>query len=128
MREAVHETESSIAGAEIELHRRSFVPPAPWATVAFVHGYGDHAGRHAHFLRWLAERGVACHAVDLRGHGRSGGRRGFVRRWQEYLDDVGALLNGIAKDATGPTFLIGHSHGGLVAAAAVERGVADKLR
>lgn len=122
------ESESQLQSDGATLHRWSVAPPAPWATVAFVHGYGDHGRRHAHFLRWLAERGVACHAIDLRGHGRSGGRRGFVRRWDEYLDDVRAFLDEVAKHAAGPTFLFGHSHGGLVAAAAVERGIAAGVK
>src|SRR5438552_19122890 len=31
--------------------------------------------------------GFEAHVVDLRGHGRSGGRRGFARRWTDFLDD-----------------------------------------
>jgi lysophospholipase len=126
--DAIHEWASSLLGGDVALHMWSVVPRSSWATLAFVHGYGDHGGRHAHFLRWLAERGVACHAIDLRGHGRSGGRRGFVKRWEEYLHDVAAFLQRVTKESTTPTFLLGHSHGGLVAAAAVERGIADGVR
>lgn len=93
------------------------------------HGYGDHSGRFAHFKRWLAERGVASDSFDFRGHGRSGGRRGFVNRWNEYLDDVRLVLDtcrpiwaseGLADL---PLFVLGHSHGGLVLAAAGIQGV-----
>lgn len=31
-------------------------------------------------------------SFDLRGHGRSQGKRCFVRAFDEYLDDAGALL------------------------------------
>jgi alpha-beta hydrolase superfamily lysophospholipase len=96
------------------------------ARLALLHGYGDHSGRYLHFMRWLAERGVACHTFDFRGHGRSPGRAVYVRRWDEYLDDLAAFL---ALDALrpgapgGPVFVLGHSHGGLVAAAAELRGM-----
>src|SRR5437016_5783680 len=84
---AVRAEDGEIAGAGGTFYRRSAVPEgAAWARVGVVHGYGDHSGRYVHFLRWLAERGVAVHAVDLRGHGLSAGRRGFVARWEEYLE------------------------------------------
>src|SRR5438477_11882791 len=64
-----------------------------WARLGIVHGYGDHSGRYLHFMNWLAQRGVACHTFDFRGHGRSGGRRGYVARWQEFIHDLRAFLS-----------------------------------
>jgi alpha-beta hydrolase superfamily lysophospholipase len=109
------------------LHRRWAVADQPWARLALLHGYGDHAGRHDHVLQWMAAHGVTAHAVDFRGHGRSAGPRGFVRRWAEYLDDLSAFL-AIEELATKdglPLFVFAHSHGGLVAAAAAQRGLLD---
>jgi alpha-beta hydrolase superfamily lysophospholipase len=102
------------------------------ARLAIVHGYGDHAGRYEEFMTWLAARGGGCHAFDLRGHGRSSGRRAFVREWEEYLDDLDALLEehdlrdrgGAGSERPLPVFVLGHSHGGLVVAAA---GVRHRL-
>jgi alpha-beta hydrolase superfamily lysophospholipase len=119
------------AGRGVTLHRYAVVPDDPASTrarLAVVHGYGDHAGRYLEFMNWLAARGVACHALDLRGHGRATGRRGFVRRWDEYLDDLGAFLDlpdlrPSAPRAQPPLFLLGHSHGGLIVAAAGVRGL-----
>ncbi len=69
---------------------------------------------------------MTAHAVDFRGHGRSAGRSGYVRRWADYLDDLTAFL-AIEALATGgpPLFVLAHSHGGLVAAAAAQRGLLD---
>jgi alpha-beta hydrolase superfamily lysophospholipase len=106
------------------------------ARLAIVHGYGDHAGRYEGFMTWLAARGIGCHAFDLRGHGRSSGRRAFVREWEEYLDDLDAFLEDselhkparsgseLPLPAELPVFVLGHSHGGLVVAAA---GVRHRL-
>jgi len=114
------------------LYFRSFLPDpaaAPaWARLAFLHGYGDHGGRYGHVLKWLAARGISCCSLDFRGHGCSLGRRGYVRRWDEFLDDLEGLLTweqsaSAERQASGaPLFVLGHSHGGLVAAAAAIAG------
>ena len=114
--------------AGLSLHRRWATPASPpWARLAVLPGYGDHAGRHDHVLLWMAGHGVAAHAVDFRGHGRSGGRAGYVRRWDEYLDDLSAFLaiDALATNGGPPLFVLAHSHGGLVAAAAAQRGLLD---
>ena len=85
------------------------------ARVLVVHGFAEHSGRYEHVLRGFSERGFDAWALDLRGFGQSDGGRGCIRRWDEYLDDVQALLECAARDrATVPVFLVGHSMGGLV--------------
>lgn len=101
----------------ITYHHIRISPVAqPIARLAVVHGYGDHAGRYVETMTWLASRGIACDAFDMRGHGRSSGRRAYVQKWDEYLDDLDAFLS-VIPDAI-PRFILGHSHGGLVVAAA----------
>lgn len=97
------------------------------AALAIVPGYADHAGRYAEVAEFLGARGIETFAIDLRGHGRSEGTRGHVARWDEYLDDVDALLRH-ARESVGdlPLHLHGHSMGGLVALThALERGARD---
>src|SRR5260370_17291240 len=88
----ISEDEGTFRGKGGALFRRSVVPPNPWATIAFVHGYGEHCARYLHFYRWMAERGVACHTFDFRGQGKSAGRRAYVRRWDEYIDHPPTFL------------------------------------
>lgn len=108
------------------LFTRSVEPTqGPLARLLLLHGYGDHSGRYLHLLRWLAARGVACHAFDFRGQGRSEGRRGYVRRWGEHVNDVRAVLSTLGPNDAAPLFVLGHSHGGLVAAAAAVDGAFD---
>ena len=97
---------------------------APIAHLAILHGYGDHAGRHSHVMQWLADRGIASYALDFRGHGRSAGKPNAIKRWDDYLDDLAKFLAIKELAATDtPLFILGHSHGGLVAAAAAMRGM-----
>jgi alpha-beta hydrolase superfamily lysophospholipase len=68
----------------------------------------------------MAMRGITCHALDFRGQGSARGRRGFVRKWEQYQQDLLTLLQlpAVQKRNDQPLFLLGHSHGGLVVAAA----------
>lgn len=123
--------ERTLHAGGVELHMRSTVPPGrAVARLGVVHGYGDHSGRYAHFVEWMVGRGVECHSFDFRGHGRASGKRGYVRRWDEYLEDLSAFLAQpeLGGDCQTPLFLLGHSHGGLVLAAAAERGMLKGVR
>ena len=106
------------------LFRRSWIPSQPERVLVLVHGYAEHSGRYEAMGAWLAERGCAVHAYDQQGHGRSDGIRGFARDFSELLDDLDAVLDAAkAAHPELPAFVVGHSMGGLVAAAwAVERG------
>ena len=108
---------SARGSSDVVLFRRGWIPERPRAAVVLVHGFGEHSGRYEHVGRWLAQRDIAVHAYDHRGHGRSSGPRCHVDRFDDYLDDLAAVLGQVRADAAGlPLFLIGHSMGGLVVA------------
>lgn len=87
------------------------------AAVALVHGVNEHGGRYARLAEELNRHGIAVHAIDLRGFGRSEGERGLVLRFDVFLDDVELLLARTAAAHPGkPLFLLGHSMGGEIAA------------
>jgi alpha-beta hydrolase superfamily lysophospholipase len=93
----------------------------PKAVVGLLHGYGEYAARYERVMDVWAERGIASVAIDLRGHGRAQGKRGFCERFEEFLDDT-LELERLTAERSAPAFLFGHSFGGLVAAsAALER-------
>lgn len=84
-------------------------------SVGLVHGYGEHSGRYHHVATALVRAGYNVMALDLRGHGRSTGRRGFVRDFARYVDDLAMLKRrAIDRWPDRPLFLLGHSNGGLV--------------
>jgi len=86
--------------------------------MALLHGYADHSARYAHVMARLAERGIGVVAVDLRGHGRAQGRRGYCDAFDQFLDDAREARRLVEARAKGaPLFLFGHSFGGLVATA-----------
>jgi alpha-beta hydrolase superfamily lysophospholipase len=90
---------------------------APAAHVAVLHGYAEHLGRHAEITRALNDAGYTAHLLDFRGHGQSGGKRAHVDRFDDYLSDLALFLDRVKEQAGGkPVFVLGHSHGALIAA------------
>lgn len=95
----------------------------PKASVAVVHGLGEHSGRYAPLADDLTRHGYAVHALDLRGHGRSEGERAYVTSFGAYLDDLQRFLAKVRKPGE-PLFVLGHSMGGtIVTLAAIARGL-----
>jgi alpha-beta hydrolase superfamily lysophospholipase len=101
------------------LYRQSWLPDGPpRAALVLVHGLGEHSGRYEYLAAHCTARGYAVHAVDHYGHGRSEGLRGHVERFSVYLDGLRALRDDVrGQHADLPLFLLGHSMGGLIAAA-----------
>ncbi len=99
--------------------------------LTIVHGYAEHAGRYLGFAAWLAERGVDVVAFDLRGHGKSPGRRGHIPRFSDYLGDLKALIYVALRELSPKGLhLLGHSLGGLIVARYLEKnpdGVASAI-
>jgi alpha-beta hydrolase superfamily lysophospholipase len=105
------------------LYLHEVVPDKPRAWVAIVPGYADHGARYAHVMDAWAEAGLGCVAIDLRGHGRAEGPRGYCDRFDDYMDDLLELKRAVEARAQGAkVFLFGHSFGGLATATAVLRG------
>jgi lysophospholipase len=101
------------------LYRQSWLPEGPAkAAILLVHGLGEHSSRYEYFATHCTERGFAVHTLDHYGHGRSDGLPGHVERFSVYLDGLRALRDDVrSQDAGLPLFLLGHSMGGLIAAA-----------
>jgi alpha-beta hydrolase superfamily lysophospholipase len=102
----------------LSLYGQRWLPELPAGTVvAVVHGFVEHSGRYARLAEHLNRQGYAVYAMDLRGHGRSEGPRCFVRRFDQYLEDLDLFLDRVAAaEPDKPLFLFGHSMGGLIVA------------
>jgi alpha-beta hydrolase superfamily lysophospholipase len=87
----------------------------PKAIVCFIHGLGDHTGRFEHVGKALNDSGYALFGFDLRGHGRSGGKRGHIPSLEVAMQDVRQFVSFQKQNHPGlPLFLYGHSLGGLL--------------
>jgi acylglycerol lipase len=83
--------------------------------VVIVPGFNAHSGYYSWVAEQLTGEALAVYAVDLRGRGRSDGERFYVEKFQDYVDDVSALVNlAKSREAALPIYLLGHSAGGVV--------------
>ncbi len=109
---------TTLTGSDgVSLFCRIWLPAAPpRAVLTIVHGLGEHSGRYQHVADFLVARGFAVFAVDLRGHGKSGGKRGHINHFQDYVNDARTLMAHARQQVPAvPIFLLGHSMGGLTA-------------
>ncbi len=88
----------------------------PRASVCLIHGLGEHSGRYTYMAKRLTDAGFAVLGFDLRGHGKSAGRRGSISSENILLDQISRLLEEARRRySKKPSFLYGHSLGGLLA-------------
>jgi alpha-beta hydrolase superfamily lysophospholipase len=85
----------------------------PKAVMSLVHGFGEHSGRYRPMAAYLNSQSIAVVSLDLRGHGKSEGRRGVVKSYDEFHADLAVLLEKTRElYPQTPQVVYGHSMGG----------------
>ena len=99
------------------LQGRIWTTPNPRGTLVISHGLGEHGGSYQRTAGELVEAlEIDILAFDFRGSGRSEGRRGVVRSYDDLSLDLAAATEWMARERPSlPLILFGHSNGGLVA-------------
>ena len=118
MMSSIEQTATFSAADGTEIFYRRYEAETEKARMIVAHGLGEHSGRYRNIVAPMLSEGVSIWAPDHRGHGRSGGRRGHVVRFDRYVEDLHQLVSLARKDlpAGRNCFLLGHSMGGLIAA------------
>ncbi len=102
-----------------QIYGRVWAPPSGTniqAVIILVHGMGEHSGRYQHFAEFFTDRDFAIVSFDLRGHGKSEGKRGHVSNYEVLLSLVDRCLEESSKRFPGEKkFVYGHSMGGNIA-------------
>ena len=110
--------EERVKGAgDLNLCVRSWRPEGTArGVVALVPGFNSHSAYYAWAAGQFAASGLAVYAVDLRGRGHSDGERFYIEKFADYVSDVATLVALAKSREPGlPTFLLGHSAGGVIA-------------
>ena len=89
-----------------------------------MHGFAEHCRRYDEFAEYLLASGIGVSRFDARGHGRSSGQRGYVARFEDYVEDLQEFVRQVSERSPEcPLVLLGHSNGGLIAIRAVQEGL-----
>lgn len=95
------------------LYWNSVAPENPKFVLWMVHGMGEHSGRYQNLRKAFIDQGALCFGFDLRGHGKSSGKRGHAKSLEQLCSDIQALFEAKRKDFGGiPILGFGHSLGG----------------
>jgi len=108
----------------LSLYWKAWLPDGtPKAVVHLIHGYAEHTGRYQNVVNELVPAGYAIFGKDHRGHGKSGGKRGHVEIFQDFIDDERQFALEVIRPAfpDTPCFMLGHSMGSIIAIHYVEQ-------
>lgn len=99
--------------------------PGPQPPLLFVHGgYTHSACWRYHFIPFFQQHGYDCFALDLSGHGESGGREQLDRfGLDDFVRDLTEAIDALGR----PPILVGHSMGALIVQRYLEKGTAAGL-
>ncbi len=123
-----HRTDFSVNRGDTALFTSRFSPEGtPRGTVMIVHGFTENIEKYAEIIRSLLVNGWCVLAYDQRGHGRSGRESGIrdlslthVDRFEDYVEDMKAVVAEALAPMPGPKMLLCHSMGGAVSAMYLE--------
>jgi alpha-beta hydrolase superfamily lysophospholipase len=113
-----HEKTDTFASHDgVNIFYRQFQAADEQARLVIAHGLGEHSGRYGNVVNRLLPANYSLWIPDHRGHGQSGGKKGHVLNFEQYLLDLRLMVE-MAKEGLPEgrkIFLLGHSMGGLIA-------------
>jgi len=113
----ITETESIKMRDKVPLFVKKITVPQMKAIITIVHGVCEHNERYDYLTSILNDEGYSVVRFDLRGHGKSGGERGYSKNYHEFSDDLNEIISIIKKDFPDiPIFVLGHSMGAFISA------------
>ncbi|MBN2282043.1 MAG: lysophospholipase [Candidatus Marinimicrobia bacterium] len=109
--------EKTITIQKEKIYTQSWSPEEPPRALLFVlHGVAEHSGRYLHVAEKLVSQGIAVYTMDLPGHGKSSGKRAYIKSFDYAVGIVDYQIRKMKLEfpAT-PAFFLGHSMGGSLA-------------
>jgi acylglycerol lipase len=102
----------------VDIYYQCWLPEdPPKAVLLIVHGLAEHSGRYMNVVNHFVPLGYGVYGIDHVGHGKSAGKRVYVRRFQDFTDTLKTYFDMIREwHPEEPAFLVGHSMGGLIGA------------
>lgn len=112
----MHETFSITTNDNLHLFAQSYTVENPEFVVCLIHGMGEHSSRYEHVAQFFNANQISLYTMDLRGHGKSEGKRGHMPSYENMMQDINELVEAARlQNKQIPVFLYGHSMGGNLA-------------
>ena len=81
--------------------------------ILLIHGLGEHSGRYSNIIQDFNDKNISVFTVDIRGHGKSEGKRGHSPFYEQLISDIQYFIRHVTnKNSNKQYFLYGHSMGG----------------
>jgi len=102
----------------IELFFVTDLPKNMKAIIIIIHGGAEHQARYDYITMQFNKFDYGVCRFDNRGHGRSGGKRGYIDNFHNFIDDADLIVELVKEEYSYlPVFMLGHSMGGLITCA-----------
>lgn len=109
-------------GAELYVQIKETGSPV-W--ILATHGIGEHMGRH-NYIPELFGHDFNIFQYDLRGHGRSTGKRAWIQDFSQYMEDLKEIIRFLEEKYRMDRYILfGHSMGALITCAFMQNFVED---
>lgn len=87
----------------------------PKGLVIINHGFSEHVGRYNMVANKLNESGYIVCRYDLRGHGKTVSRKGYIKNYNDFIEDLKCVIEYLEKKYVSINkFILGHSMGGFI--------------
>ena len=86
-------------------------------SLIIAHGYAEHGNRYKNVFEAVLPLGIQVFALDQQGHGQSEGKRGYVERFGDFVDEQRLFYREVVEpklDGKG-CVMLGHSMGSVTA-------------
>ena len=102
--------------SKCRIYIREWIPKEKVKKNLFIiHGLGEHSGRYEDLAKILTQEGIGVFSIDLIGHGKSSGRKGHIKSFEDFINAVETGVIYVRKKFLDtPIILFGHSLGGLI--------------
>lgn len=98
-----------------ELYYQTWTREDAKLSIVLTHGFAEHSEPYHRLAEGLLDKApVNIFAWDLRGHGKSYGKRGVVKDFHEYVKDFWEFYSLVKSTKPEKMILLGHSMGGLI--------------
>ena len=85
------------------------------AVLLIVHGVGEYSGRYSNVVNHFVPLGYAVYGWDHIGHGKSDGKREFIKCFEDFTEPLATYYKMVANwHPKVPVFIYGHSLGALI--------------